>query len=210
MRLFDWKAAPNPRRVRMFLAEKNIDMEIIDVGEPGAPKLKDEFLNSNPHRIVPALELDDGTVIGEAPVICRYLETVHPTPSLLGADPKEQAAIAMWDRKCEFEGLHAVAEVLRNKAKAFAGRALPGYTIPIEQIDGLIERGTVRVGAFYAKLDHRLGESTHLATKNLSFADITAFCVVDMAKAGKMTIPDGCANVSRWYESVASRPSAKA
>ena len=175
------------------------------MGEPGSPKLSDAYLAQYPHRIVPALELDDGTVIGEVPVICRYLEALYPKIPLLGTDPKEQALIAMWDRKCELEGLQAIAEVLRNKVKVFAGRALPGYTIPIEQIDGLIERGTVRMAAFYQKLDARLGESEFLALGKLTFADITGFCVVEMAKGGKMTIPDECAHVRRWYENLTCR-----
>ncbi|MEM7254516.1 MAG: glutathione S-transferase family protein [Pseudomonadota bacterium] len=210
MKLYDWKLAPNPRRVRMFIAEKGLDVEMIDVGADGAPKLKDDFLASNKHRLVPSLELDDGTVIGEAPVICRFLEDLHPSPALLGSNEKERAFVAMWDRKCEFEGLHAAAEVLRNKVSAFAGRGLPGYTIPIEQVDGLIARGQVRIGAFYQKLNQRLGESNHLALDTFSFADITGFCVVQMAIAGKMGIPDDCSNVKRWHDAIAERDSTKA
>ena len=111
----------------------------------------------------------------------------------------------MWDRKCELEGLQAAAEVLRNKVKAFAGRALPGYTIRIEQIEGLVERGAVRMAAFYQKLDARLGESEFLAFNKLTFADITGFCVVEMAKAGKMAVPDECSYVRRWHENLTHR-----
>ena len=210
MKLYDWQVAPNPRRVRMFVAEKGIELETVEVGEPGRPSLSESFLSADPHRVVPALELDDGTVIGEAPVICRYLESVYPDPPLLGRDAREQAIVAMWDRKCELEGLQACAEILRNKFKAFAGRALPGYTVPIEQIEALVERGRVRLGAFYEKLDRRLGEGTWLAGDVLTFADITGFVTVEMARAGKNEIPSGCANVQRWHEAIARRPSARA
>lgn len=210
MKLYNWQVAPNPRRVRMFMAEKGIEVETVDVGEPGSPKLTDAFLAGNPHRIVPALELDDGTVIGEAPVICRYLESLHPDPPLLGRDPEEQAVVGMWERKCELEGLQACAEILRNKVRAFAGRALPGYTVPIEQIPELAERGKVRLEAFYEKLDRRLGECRYLAGDDFTFADITGFVAVEMARAGKNDIPDACTNVKRWHEAVSARPSAKA
>ena len=210
MKLYDWKVAPNPRRVRMFVAEKGIELDIVDVGEPGSASLTSDYLAGSTHRLVPELELDDGTLIAEAPVICRYLETIYPEPVLLGRDAKEQAFVSIWDRKCEIEGLHAVAEVLRNKAKSFAGRALPGYTVPIEQIAALVERGALRTNAFYQKLNTRLGESAYLAMDTLTFADITGFCVVEMAKAGKMAIPDDCPNVRRWYDAIAARESAQA
>lgn len=210
MKLYNWHVAPNPRRVRMFIVEKGLDIEIVEVGEPGQPKLNDAFLSTNLHRLVPALELDDGTLLGEAPVICRYLDSVFPEPPLLGRDPKERAVVDMWDRKCELEGMQACAEILRNKVKGFAGRGLPGYTVRIDQIDQLVARGLVRVGAFYAKLDARLGESAFLAGADFTGADITGFVSVEMARQGKNGIPDECANVKRWHEAISARDSATA
>jgi glutathione S-transferase len=210
MKLYNWQVAPNPRRVRMFIAEKGINIETIEVGEPGQAKLSDAYLASNPHRIVPALELDDGTLIGEAPVICRYLESIYPETPLLGRDAREQAIIGMWDRKCELEGLQACAEILRNKVRAFDGRALPGYSVPIERIDALIGRGQIRLGAFFDKLDTQLGESPFVAGDSVSVADITAFCSVEMARSGKTEIPANCTNVTRWHNEMSARPSTKA
>jgi glutathione S-transferase len=210
MKLYDWRVAPNPRRVRMFIAEKGIDIETIEAGADKQPNLSADYLSGSEHRLVPALELDDGSIIGEAPVICRYLEELHPEPALLGEDAKSRAVIAMWDRKCELEGFQACAEILRNKVSAFEGRALPGYDVPIEQISGLIERGRVRVQAFYDKLEKRLADHEYLAGDRFSFADITGFCAIEMARAGKLDIPEQCPSVKRWYESIASRPSAKA
>jgi glutathione S-transferase len=195
----------------MYLAEKGIDdVELVDVGEPGAPKLSDAYLGKGAFRLVPCLELDDGTLIGEAPVICRYLERLYPEPPLLGRDPREEALIAMWERKCENEGVQACGELLRNKARAFAGRALPGYTVAIEQIPALVDRAVVRIGAFYEKLDRRLADSEFLAGDGLSLADITGFCAVEMARAGKQEIPESCANLRRWHGAMARRPSASA
>ena len=194
----------------MFIAEKGIDIETIEAGADKQPNLSAEYLSSSDHRLVPALELDDGTIIGEAPVICRYLEELHPEPALLGESAESRAIVAMWDRKCELEGFQACAEILRNKVSAFEGRALPGYDVPIEQIPALIERGQVRLQAFYQKLEKRLADNQYLAGDSFSFADITGFCAVEMARAGKNDVPDDCPNVKRWYESIASRPSAKA
>jgi len=210
MKLYDWKVAPNPRRVRMYLAEKGIEIETVEVGEPGQARLSEAYLASNPHRIVPALELDDRTLIGEAPAICRYLESQYPEPPLLGRDPRERAIVEMWDRKCEIEGMQACAEILRNKVKAFAGRGLPGYRVPIPQIPALVDRGLVRLETFYEKLDRRLGESEFVAGDVFTGADITGFVAVEMASRGGNGIPEGCPNVARWHTAIAARPSAAA
>ena len=96
-----------------------------EVGVPGKPILDPAFLEKAPHRRVPVLELDDGTLISEAMAICRYFEAQHPDPPLMGADPLEMARVEMWERMSEFEGLLAVAESFRNAKRSFAGRALP-------------------------------------------------------------------------------------
>ncbi len=210
MKLYNWNVAPNPRRVRMFAHEKGIELDVVDVGEPGQPRLADNYLDANPHRIVPSLELDDGTVIGEVPVICRYLEAIHPAPPLFGRTPIEQAEIGMWERKCELEGMAPCAEILRNKVKAFDGRALPGYAIPIERIEALADRGKLRLGVFYEKLDARLSDAEYIGGDAFSVADITGFVTVEMATQGRNGIPEACSNVSRWHAAIAARESAKA
>ena len=210
MRLYSWDIAPNPRRVRIYLAEKGLDVPTEDVGEPGKPVLKPEFLAKHGHRRVPLLELDDGTCIGEAMAICRYFETLHPDPPLMGADALEKATIEMWERIAEAEGMSSVAEVFRNSQKSFAARGLPGYAESIEQVPALVERGKVRVAQYYDKIDARLAEREFLAGSRFSVADITAFCVVEFAKFCKLDIPAPCANVARWFATVAARPSAKA
>jgi glutathione S-transferase len=208
MKLYVWGPAPNPRRVRMFAAEKGITLEIVDAGSGAA--LTPEFLGRSPHKLVPALELDDGTLIGESSAICRYLEALHPEPCLFGSEPKRAALIDMWDRKCEFEGMQAAAEVFRNALKAFENRGLGGYDVPIPQIPALVERGTVRVQAFCRKLDAQLAHRAHVAGEAFSIADITALCSIDFAKRARIAIPDECTHLSRWYAAVSARPSAKA
>ena len=123
MKLYVWNIAPNPRRVCIYLIEKGIEVPMEEVGVPGKPILDPAFLEKAPHRRVPVLELDDGTLISEAMAICRYFETQYPEPPLMGADPLEMALVEMWERMSEFEGLLAVAESFRNAKRSFAGRA---------------------------------------------------------------------------------------
>lgn len=211
MKLYDWKIAPNPRRVRMYLAEKGIEVPTEQAAEPNAMGLRDDYLAKGAHRLVPLLELDDGTCIGEAMAICRYFEAEHPEPPLFGRSPKEKALVEMWERISEIQGLHAAAENFRNAIPAFAGRALPGYAEPVEQIPALAERGRMRYSAFLKKLDQRLGEARFLAGDDyFSVADITAFCTLDFAKNFRLPIPEDHAHLRRWYEEVQARPSATA
>ena len=207
MKLYTWGPAPNPRRVRMFLAEKGLELDVEDVGDGAV--LKPEFLAKNPHRMVPALELDDGTMIGEAPAICRYLEGLHPEPRMFGANPRQAALIDMWERKCEFECLQAAAEVFRNVLPAFVNRGMGGYAVAIPQIPALIERGTTRVHHFCSKLDSELAQRQFIAGDSFSMADITGLCALDFAKRARVSIPEECTHVLRWHAELSARPSAK-
>jgi glutathione S-transferase len=201
--------APNPRRARIFLAEKGIDVEKVEhsilAGETCGP----EYLKINPWGTVPALELDDGTVIRECPAIFRYVEAAHPAPNLLGSDPKEAASIESWERFSEFNGMGAIAEYFRNQNQALAGRGMPGPT-SLELVPALVERGKKRAGWFYAQINEQLGKTEYLGSNRYSIADITAQCVVDFATAVKLGIPDDCGNIARWHKLVSARPSAAA
>ncbi len=210
MKLHDWSIAPNPKRVRMYLAEKGIEIEREEAAEPGKPALKPEFLDRFPHRRVPLLELDDGTTIGEAMAICRYFETLHPEPPLMGVGALDQAMVEMWERISEGEGMHVAAEVFRNSKRSFAGRGLPGYAEPIEQIPELVERGKLRMAQYYDKLDGQLAGREFITGERFTVADITAFCVIEFAKFCELDIPEKCTDVARWFEAVAARPSARA
>lgn len=209
MKLYVWGIAPNPRRVQIYLAEKGLKVTIEDAGIPDKPALKPEFLDAHPHRRVPLLVLDDGSQIGEAMAICRYFETLHPEPPLMGTDALDRAIVEMWERAAEHEGLQAVAEFFRNSRKSFAGRALPGMP-PNEQIAALVDRGKQRMLWFYEKIDRRLAGSGFLAGKRYSVADITALCAVDFAKRVGVDVPEDHRNLLRWHTEVSARPSAKA
>ncbi len=210
MKLYDCKMAPNPRRVRIFLAEKGVTIPTVEVSIIDGENLKPEYLRVNPRGLLPVLELDDGTRLDETVAICRYIEELHPEPSLMGVKPLEKAIIESWQRHMEFDGLTAVSEVLRNSFPAFSSRGLPGVTQPVPAIPALVERGTASVKRFHERLEQRLGATEFIAGERFSIADITALCVVDVAGRIKMSIPEENKNSQRWYAAVSSRPSAAA
>jgi glutathione S-transferase len=209
MQLYVWGKAPNPRRVRMYLAEKGLTVPMEDAGD--GPHLSASYKAQYPFAMVPMLELDDGTQIGEAMAICRYFEALHPAPALMGVDAKEKAVIEMWERRAYDEGLIGAAEVFRNSHPAFKDRSIPGHSDAVAQIQALQARGRQRVRRFFEMFDRQLGDNEFVAGDHISVADITALCAIDFAKTrAETTIPDDHKNLRRWYEAVSSRPSAAA
>ena len=208
MILYDVKTAPSPRRVRIFLAEKNLDVEVIQVNTAEGEHLKEDFLKLNSWATVPVLKLDDGTCISEAIACCRYLEENYPNPPLMGVDPSEKAIISMWEHRMEWDGFLPVAEVLRNTVERFKNRGLTG-TLNFNQIPALAERGKKRIAHFHDFLDKRLAESKFVATDKYSIADITAQVSIDFAQRVGASIPEDKKNILRWYSNVNSRESAK-
>jgi glutathione S-transferase len=209
MQLYVWGKAPNPRRVRMYLAEKGLAVPMQDAGD-GA-QLSASYKSKYPFAMVPMLELDDGTQIGEAMAICRYFETLHPTPALMGTDAKEKAVIEMWERRAYDEGLIGAAEVFRNTHPAFKDRSIPGHADPVPQVQALQSRGRQRLALFFEMLDRQLNENEFVAGNHISVADITALCAIDFAKIrAETSVPENHKNLRRWYEAVSVRPSAAA
>jgi glutathione S-transferase len=209
MKLYDFHAAPNPRRVRIFAAEKGIEIPTVQIDLRDGGQNTDEFGAVNPRRAVPVLELDDGTLLFESVAICRYLEESHPEPALMGKSPLEKATVEMWHRRVELEGLAPCADALRNHSKFFDGRALPG-PVSYEQIPALSERGHARIGHFFTMLDARLQESAFVAGPDYTIADIAGLIAVDFAGWVKETPPESATALKAWHEKVSARPSAKA
>ncbi len=209
MKFYDCSTAPSPRRVRIFMAEKGIELATVQVALRNGEQLRPEFRRLNPWCTVPVLELDDGTCISEVVAVCRYLEEVHPEPPLLGVDAQEKAVVAMWGHRFEIDGLYAVAEVLRNSAPGLAGRAVTGPH-EVAQIPELAERGRVRVTRFFRALDERLGEAEFVAGPRYTMADITAQVAVDFAARLALALADDQEHVKRWHQAVSQRPSAQA
>ena len=209
MKLYDYTPAPSPRRVRIFLAEKGLTLDTVQVNLAEGEEFGDAFRARNPRCVVPVLELDDGTCLGEAAVICRYLEALHPEPPLHGTTPEERAVIEMWDRAMEEDGFRAIAEVVRNTSPAFADRALTGME-RYPQLPELAARGARRTRQFLDDLDARLAESAYVAGERYSVADITAFVCVDFARWARVKPEPRHAHLQRWYDALAARPSAQA
>lgn len=207
LRLYQSSASPNSRRVRIYLAERGIDAELIAVDLGTKEQFSEAYVAINPRRVVPTLVLEDGTAIGEVPAIVRYLEEAFPDRPLGGGTPKDKALIAMWERRMELEGFAAVMETVRNAAQGLAGRAIAGPH-GYDQIPALVDRGRLRVRNFYEDLEERLTGAQFVAGGSFSIADITAVVTVDFAtKALSLPIPDGSSATQRWYAAVSARPS---
>jgi glutathione S-transferase len=207
MRFYDYRLAPSPRKVRLFIAEKGLDIPTVEVDLRARAQLTPEFLAKNPGATVPVLELDDGTCLTESLAICHYLERVHPEPNLMGRDAKEQALVLMWTDVQTLEGYLGLQEALRNGHEAFKGRALGG-PVSYEQIPALADRGRRRATVFFDKLDTRLGESEYIASDRYTYADIVGYVYIGFAvrALGGASPIEGRPALKAWHDKVAARP----
>jgi glutathione S-transferase len=204
---YDCRTAPSPRRARILLAEKDVPHEVVQVDLAAGEQLGESFRSINPQCTVPVLRTDDGLTLTDNASIAAWLEARYPDPPLMGRTPAEKAEVAGWHWRCEFEGLMAIAEALRNASPAMANRALPG-PVDYPQIPELAQRGRARVERFLDVLDARLAGREFVATDRFSIADVTAAVAVDFARIVKIR-PDPArhANVTRWRAALAARPS---
>lgn len=202
MKLYDAKAAPNPRRVRIFIAEKGIEIPTVQVDLAAAENRKSPFIDKNPMAGVPVLELDDGTWLAESVAICRYLEGVHPDPPLMGRDARERGLVEMWNRRMESEILIPIAQVFRNTHEFFKGR--------IQQVPEYGEACRAVAAKRLEWLDGELASRNFVAGDDYTIADITALCGIDFGRVSGIKIAPDQKNLARWHESVSARPSAKA
>ena len=203
MKLFDGGRAPNPRRVRVFLAEKGIEVPLVPV-DMGAMGHKQEPVSSrNPLQRLPVLELDDGTILTESVAICRYFEELQPEPALFGQGALGKAKVEMWQRRMEFNLLSCVAQAFRH-----IHPAMKEWEIP--QIPEWGEANKTKAVEFLNLLDTELANREFAAGDSYSIADITGMIAIDFMKPARIKVPDECINVLRWYSAVTSRPSASA
>ena len=208
MKFYDAPPAPSPRRVRMFIAEKGLEIDTVNLDLAKGEQLGDEFKSKNPRCTVPVLELDDGTCLTEALAICHYLESLHPEPNLMGEGPLEQALVLMWNDIVMFNGFAATAEGFRNFVKMFSDRSVTGPD-NYPQIPELAERGRKRTVAFLNELNSRLSESEYLAGPRFTMVDITGYICVEFAGWIKIGIQEDHTHLRRWFDAIAARPSAK-
>jgi glutathione S-transferase len=203
MKLYDTKTAPNPRRVRIFLAEKGIEVPIEQVDIMAKQHLTPEYTAINPLQRMPTLVLDDGTIISESIAICRYFEALHPQPPLFGTGAKEIAVVEMWNRRCELSLFFPVAHVFRHTHPAMKELEVP-------QVPAWAEANRPRVVDFLRVLDAELAAHPFVAGEHYTVADITALCAVDFMKPARIAMPGDLVHVKRWHVEVSARPSAKA
>jgi glutathione S-transferase len=202
MKLYDSQMAPNPRRVRVFLAEKGVEVPIEQVDLGKQQHLTPEFLAKNPLGRVPVLELDDGSTLAESVAICRYFEATHPEPPLLGVGPQDCAVVEMWQRRMENEVLNNIAGCFRNTHDYFKGRI---HQVP-EYGEVCREAAVERL----AWLDEVLADRKFVAGERFTIADITAMVGIDFGRITGIRISPDQKNLARWHESVSARDSAQA
>ncbi len=203
MKLYDNNWAPNPRRVRIFLAEKAVSIPLVPVDLRAAEHRREEFTAVNALQRVPALELDDGTVITESVAICRYIEELYPDPPLFGRDAREKARVEMWNRRLEFNLLGTIAAAFRHLHPGMAASESP-------QVPAWGEANKVKAVAFMDLFDRHLMTSQFAAGEDFSIADITGFIATEMMKLARLPWPDHIAHVKRWHSEIAARPSVSA
>lgn len=203
MKLYDTKLAPNARRVRIFLAEKGLEVPLMPIDLMKQEHKSDSFRAMNPDRKVPVLVLDDGTVLTESVAICRYFEELHPEPALFGRGALGKARVEMWQRRLEFELFFPVAETIRNSHPSFAVLESP-------QIAEHAAKMKERVMAALARFNAEMADRPFAAGDEFSIADITGLCAIDFARIARIRIPDEMVHLSRWHKALAARPSAAA
>jgi glutathione S-transferase len=203
MKLYDGGRAPNPRRVRIFLAEKGIKIPTEQVDLGALQQRSPAYTAINPMQRVPALVLDDGTVIAESIAICRYFDALNPEPPLFGRGALDCALVEMWNRRAELHLLFPVAAVFQHQHPAMKQMVQP-------QVPDWGEANKPRVTAFVQFLDGELKDRPFVAGANYTVADITAQVAVDFMRVSRLAVPDEFANVRRWHQAVSARPSAAA
>jgi len=207
MIFYDCSTAPNPRRARMFIAEKGLEIETRDISIAKGEQLSDAFRAVNPRATIPVLVTEAGTVLTENLGIAAYLEARFPEPPLMGRTPDEKGSVLMWNAIVEQQGGVPIAEALRNAHPTFADRAIPG-PVNYAQIPELAQRGVDRTKLYFDLLEERLKDSSYVAGESFTLADISTFVFVDFARVVKMRIPEGNTATQSWFEAVKSRPSA--
>jgi glutathione S-transferase len=199
MKLYNGKA-PNPRRVRIFLAEKGIDVPRVDLDLQKFEARTPEFSRINSLQQAPVLVLDDGTIITESVAICRYLEEAHPTPALFGASAVERAKVEMWNRRMEIELFATCGNIALHTFEFFKDRII--------QVPAFAEAQRETMPKKWAWLDRELAdERPFIAGDSFSVADITGMTASMVAEYAGVPIPAGLRHAKRWDEKMRARPS---
>jgi glutathione S-transferase len=210
MKLYDMRQAPNPRRVRIFLAEKGVAIPSEEVDIQAGANLDQAYLAINPRGVVPTLVLDDGRILDESVAICRYIEGLHPEPNLFGVSAWEAADVERWQRRMEFDGMFNVAAAFRNTAPAYAERGAPGAGPATPAIPAMAERGQLLARQWMDRLEDHLAGRDFIVSERFTIADITAFVALDFAKWVGIRAGDAHPNVVAYHARIKARPSSAA
>jgi glutathione S-transferase len=203
MKLYDYPHAPNPRRVRVFLAEKGIEVPRVSVDIIKGEQRSPQFTALNPRQAVPVLELDDGTAIAESIAICRYFDELKPEPPLFGTSTLERAQVEMWQRRIELGLMAAVGNFFRHSHPMMA-------SVEVPQIAAWAEANRARALKFLPTLERQLADRPFVCGESFTIADITGLVALDFMKFAGIPLPDDAAQVRRWHAKLAARPSAAA
>lgn len=204
MKLYTYDPAPSPQRLTHFMRYKGIEIDTQQIDMMGGEHLSEEYRAIVPERTVPALVLDDGTVLAEVIGICTYLEALYPEKPLLGATALEKGLVSCWDHKVLTMLFMAVAEALRNSSPGFKGRALPG-PLDLEQIPALAERGKLRLQWGWEQFDRFLGDGRQfLAGDNISLADIDLSVCAGFSGWVKCSPPEELGNLHGYLDRVST------
>lgn len=203
MKLYDGGRAPNPRRVRIFFAEKGLPLPpTVQIDIAAREHLTPEFVRINPLRRIPVLVLDDGTALAETIAICRYIETLNPTPALFGGDAREQALIEMWNRRVELGLFSSVAAVFRHGHPSMAELE--------EQVPEWAQASREMIDDQLMLLELQLAANRFVCGESLTVADITAGIAIDFMRPSRIPLPEDFVHVRRWHGELSARPSWKA
>ena len=202
MKLYDLPAGMNPRRVRIFLAEKGIEVPTTAVDMMQGENRTPEFLAMNPLGTMPVLELDNGAILTESIAICRYFEEQQPEPNLFGAGAEERAVVEMWNRRVELELLKPMSDQFRHFSPFWEGR--------VTQIPAYGELARAKVFETMAWFDRELAKRDYIAGDRYTVADITAQCALLLGRNTGARLPENLSNLNRWWTRVSSRPTARA
>jgi glutathione S-transferase len=203
LKLYSSNLAPNPRRVRVFLAEKGVKIPTVEVDLAKLEHKTQAFSAISPFQVIPALELDNGVIISESIAICRYIEELHPEPNLFGLTPLERATIEMWQRRVEWHLLMPIAQVFRHTHPKMAEMEQP-------QVPDWAMANRPRVARAMSIFDQTLKDRPFVAGERFTVADITGLVSLDFTSKARIAIPPELVNLGRWHAALQQRPSAAA
>jgi glutathione S-transferase len=206
MKFYDFTLAPSSQRVRVYLAEKGLELPTEQLNVREDEQFAEPFTSMNPFHCVPFLALDDGTVIAESMSICSYLEELHPEPPLFGRTPAERAVVDMWMRRFELDAFIPLLHALRNHLPNFAGKVVPGTRTDLPQSEAMVGRGREMAGVLFDRAEPHMAKNEFVAGPDFTVADITGFFTLRMAYALEMDIGASWPATHAWFQKVSARP----